>query len=591
MRKEDKYRQGGWTLDELGTAAGLADHLAGLRASVESFETLRAKLSDDIASADFRQVLETYEQLIYDLQRPGAYASLAFSAETQSDEALALKNRVEHALTEFHNRTLFFGLWWKQLDDGNAERLLDGLNGHHRHFLNDLRRVRPYVLDEKSEQIINVKDAHGVGGLVTLYSMLANRLEFELEVDGEVKMLTRDALMSYVHSSRADVRRAAYDELFRVFSAEAPVFSQIYAHRVHDWTAEQVELRGYDSPIAVRNVDNDLPDEAVETLLNVCVAERHVFQRYFKLKAKWLGYEGKLPRHDIYAPIESSEKTVDYPDAVELVLDTFEDFSPEIATAARRVFDEQHIDAEIRKGKRGGAFCFTVTPDLTPWILANYNGKLRDVATLAHELGHAVHSILAADCSVLTQHPVLPLAETASVFSEILLTERLLAEVDSPAGRRELLAAAVDDAYATVLRQAYFVLFEREAHRAIVNGSSSEEVHAIYARHLAEQFADVVEVPEEFRHEWVAIPHLFNWPFYCYAYSFGQLLVLALYQRYREQGEAFKPGYLTMLAYGGSAPPAQILGEVGIDPGDADFWRGGFALISEWVDELESLSD
>lgn len=591
MSKSGAYQQQTWRLDELGSAEGLTEQLAALRASVESFVALRTKLTDGISAADFGQVLEAYEQLVYDLQRPGAYASLVFSADTQSDEALTLKNRVEHALTEFHNRTLFFGLWWKQLDDVNAERLLDGLNGHHRHFLNDLRRIRPYVLEERSEQIINLKDAHGVGGLVTLYSMLANRLEFELEVDGEVKTLTRDALMSYVHSPQAEVRRATYEELFRVFSAEAPVFSQIYAHRAHDWTAEQVQLRGYESPIAVRNVDNDLPDEAVNTLLDVCVDERSVFQRYFKLKAEWLGYDGRLPRHDIYAPIEPSEKSVDYPQAVDLVLDTFEDFSPEIAIAARRVFEQQHIDAEVRKGKRGGAFCLTVTPDLTPWILANYNGKLRDVATLAHELGHAVHSILAKDCSVLTQHPVLPLAETASVFSEILLTERLLAEVSSAKGRRELLAAAVDDAYATVLRQAYFVLFEREAHAAIVEGSSSEEIHAIYARQLEEQFGDAVEVPDSFRHEWVSIPHLYHWPFYCYSYSFGQLLVLALYQRYREQGEAFKPGYLKMLAYGGSAPPAQILGEVDIEPGDADFWRGGFALISEWVDELESLSD
>lgn len=590
MSGNGQYKQGVWSLDELGTTAGLPQQLAKARQAVEDFERQRGLLTDSIFADDFRRILLAYEQLIYDLQRPGAYASLAFAADTQSDEALTFKNRVEHALTEFHNRTLFFSLWWKQLDDGAAERLVDGLSNDHRHFLGDLRRVRPYVLEEKSEQIINLKDAHGVGGLVTLYSMLANRLEFELEVDGEIRVLTRDGLMSYVHSSRPELRQAAYEELFRVFSAEAPVFSQIYAHRVHDWAAEQVELRGYASPIAVRNVDNDLPDEAVDTLLDVCVEQREVFHRYFRLKAEWLGYDGRLPRYDIYAPIEPSEKTVEYSDAVDLVLETFADFSPEIADAARRIFDERHIDSEVRKGKRGGAFCLTVTPDLAPWILANYNGKLRDVATLAHELGHAVHSILAADCSVLTQHPVLPLAETASVFAEILLTERLLSEVNSPAGRRELLAAAVDDAYATVLRQAYFVLFEREAHRAIIEGSSSEEIHDIYYQQLQQQFGDSVEVPEAFRHEWVAIPHLFHWPFYCYAYSFGQLLVLALYQRYREQGEDFKPGYLKMLAYGGSAPPREILAEVDIDPGDADFWRGGFDLISEWVDELESLS-
>ena len=248
------------------------------------------------------------------------------------------------------------------------------------------------------------------------------------------------------------------------------------------------------------------------------------------------------------------------------VLETFDGLpSPLRRATPQRVFAENHLDGEIRKGKRGGAFCYTVLPRYTPWVLVNYAGRVRDVATLAHELGHAVHSMMASGCSNLTQHASLPLAETASVFSEMLMTDRLLREERDPLARRELLAAAVDDVYATVLRQAYFVLFEIEAHDAIRAGRSTDELSEMYMEKLREQFGDSVEVGPEFRHEWLSIPHIYQTPFYCYAYSFGQLLVLALYRRFQEEGEAFKPGYMRLLSYGGSARPEHILAEVGID--------------------------
>ncbi len=222
-------------------------------------------------------------------------------------------------------------------------------------------------------------------------------------------------------------------------------------------------------------------------------------------------------------------------------------------------------------------------------MLVNYTGRVRDVATLAHELGHAVHSMLAEDHSVLTQHPVLPLAETASVFSEMLLTDRLLAEETSPSARKELLAAAIDDSYATVMRQAFFVLFERRAHEAILAGKPPAYLNEIYREILDEQFGDSVEVGEEFHPEWTMIPHIYHTPFYCYAYSFGQLLVLALYRRFQEEGEAFKPGYLRLLAHGGSARPEAILTEAGIDMRDEGFWQGGFQVVGGMVEELEGL--
>jgi oligoendopeptidase F len=588
-----EYALSGWDLSELlsePVGEALDAKLAALEAQVQAFEARRGELDADMDPEAFLDIVEEYEALVEEIYIPYAHASLAFSEDTQSGEALNMLNRVQQAGTEAQNRVLFFSLWWKGLDDDAADRLLPRGEdlADYRHFLEDLRRTTPYTLDEKSEQIINTKDANGIDALITVYSMLTNRLEFTLDVDGEEQTLTRDALMSFVQGPRADLRAAAYQELYRVYEKEANILAQIYANRVRDWANENVKLRNFASPINVRNVANDIPDEAVEALLDVARKNANIFQRYFTLKAGWLGVE-KLRRYDIYAPLAESDVTIDYSDAVNMVLDTFADFEPQVARHAARVFDQNHIDSEVRKGKRGGAFCSTVLPSMTPWVLMNYTGKVRDVATLAHELGHAIHSMMAEDHSVLTQHPTLPLAETASVFAEILLTDRLLARETDPLARRELLAAAVDDMYATVMRQAYFVLFELEAHQAIMENVSTEALHERYMANLREQFGDSVELPEEFKYEWVSIPHIFHTPFYCYAYSFGQLLVLALYRRYQQEGDAFKPGYLKLLAYGGSARPEEILREAGIDATDPAFWQGGFDVIREMIDELEAI--
>ncbi|HVS00855.1 MAG TPA: M3 family oligoendopeptidase [Thermoanaerobaculia bacterium] len=587
------YQLGRWDLSELlpePDEATITQRLADMEAAVQALEARRPGLHPGMDRRELFAALRQYEVLIERMNELSGYASLWFYADTSSQEALTFRNRVRQATTAAQNRTLFFTLWWRGLEDDEAAKLLpsESEQADYRHYLLDLRRLKPHTLDEKSEQIINIKDDNGIGAVTTLYSMLTNRLEFNIQVDGEEKKLTRDALMSYAFSPRADLREAAYRELYRVYEQEATILGQVYVHRVRDWHDEFVGLRGYGSPISVRNLDNDIPDRAIEVLLEVARQNAPLFQRYFRLKAGWLGME-RLRRYDLYAPLAASDREVPYVDAVNSVLETFEDFHPTFSTQIERVFAESHIDSEIRKGKRGGAFCFTVLPRFTPWVLVNYAGRMRDVATLAHELGHAVHSMLAEGHSVLTQHASLPLAETASVFGEMLMTDRLLRDERDPLVRRELLASAVDDVYATVLRQAYFVLFELEAHEAILAGRSVEELSDLYMEKLAEQFGDSVEVAPEFRYEWLSIPHIYQTPFYCYAYSFGQLLVLALYRRYQEQGEAFKPGYLKLLSYGGSARPEAILKEIGIDITDRAFWQGGFDLVKERIDEMEAI--
>jgi oligoendopeptidase F len=587
------YPQTRWTLKELLPDAKeptVAARLAEAEGAVSGFEAWRPRLAPDMDPALLLEVVADYEALSEQLYVLGAYGSLWFSENTQDAAALAFRSRMQHVLTGYQNRLLFFDLWWKSLEDDEAERLLPDAATHAdwRFFLVDLRRLKPFTLDETSEQIINLKDANGVSALTTLYSMLTNRLTFELEVDGELKTLTRAELMSHVYSPDPARRRAAYQEFYRVFAQDANILAQVYLHRVRDWTSEGVELRGHGSPIAVRNAANDIPDAAVKALLKVAREHTGLFQRYFRLKAGWLGTK-KLSRYDLYAPLAASDKQVPYEEAVEMVLATFADFSPNFARSAERVFADNHVDAELRPGKKSGAFCSTVLPSQTPWVQLNYTGKVRDVATMAHELGHAVHSLLAADHSVLTQHSCLPLAETASVFAEQLLSARLLKGESDPLVRRELLAAQMDDIYATVMRQAYFTRFEIAAHRALDEGAAVDTLDELYLQTLRDQFGDAVEIADEFRQEWVTIPHIYHTPFYCYAYSFGELLVLALYQRYQHEGASFVPGYIEMLAAGGSAPPMEVLAAAGVDPTDEAFWRGGFAVVAGIVDELEGV--
>jgi oligoendopeptidase F len=592
----NRYELSGWQLTDLlpdAEDATVQAHLAELTAAVEQFEGQRAALEafdkggQDLDLVPLMQQLENISERMYIL---GAYGSLWFSADTQSEEALRYEGYMQQELTNLQNRVIFFDLWWKGLDDEQAAALLPDPEQYpdYAYSLQSDRRFCPFTLDEQSEQIINTKDANGMSSLITVFSMLTNRLEFTLEVDGETQTLTREELMQHAYSPDGARREEVYRELFRVYERENGILGQIYAARVRDWYSENVGLRSYGSPIAVKNLGNNVPDNAVEALLQVCQDNAGLFQEYFRLKAKWLGLE-KLRRFDIYAPLGGSDKQIDFGDAVDMVLETVGAFDSGVAAKAERVFRDGHIDSEIRKGKRSGAFCATVLPSQTPWILMNYTGRVRDVATLAHELGHAIHSLQAEDHSLLTQHAPLPLAETASVFTEMLLTDRLMQEETDPLVRRELLATAVDDMYATVMRQAYFVVFEKAAHEAVLQNKSTGDLSEIYRSQLAQQFGDAVDVDDIFAHEWLMIPHIYHTPFYCYAYSFGQLLVLALYRRYQQEGEAFKPGYLQLLAYGGSKDPDDILQVMGIDMSDPAFWQGGFDVCRDMIDQLKEL--
>ena len=554
---------------------------------VTTFEGVRSKLKPDMTNEQFLEIVRASEQMTYAAHKLYAFAGLSFAADTQDQPSQTLQTRVQQFLAEIENRILFFSLWWKDLDDANAQRLMES-SGDYRYYLDEIRHFRPHTLSEPEEKVINIKNVTGSNALTTLYDAITNRYVFKLEVDGETKELTRGELSSYVYRPEPELRAAAYQELYRVYGEDGPILGQMYQTLVRDWYNENISLRKFKNPIAARNLGNDVPDEAVDALLDVSRKNAKIFQRYFKLKAKHVGL-AKLRRYDIYAPVARSTKTYTFDEAAQMVLSSFNGFGSEMANLAQRVFDQNHLDSEVRKGKRGGAFCWSVTPDMTPYVLLNYQGTAREVATLAHELGHAIHAMLAAHHSTFTYHSSLPLAETASTFSEMMLIEKLLAEETDESVRRDILFRQVDDSYATIMRQAFFAIFEKDAHDMVQKNASVDEISVAYFENLKEQFGDSMELMDEFKWEWVSIPHIFHTPFYVYAYAFGQLLVLSLFQQFKAEGESFKPKYLKILSAGGSEAPAKILADAGVDIRSAKFWQGGFDVVKSMVDQLEKL--
>ena len=581
-----------WDLGELFPAFD-SQELEGAFDNVEeqvaSFEGVRNKLNPDIDAETFLDVVRASEEATRIVNRIYAFAGLSFAADTQDQNAQSLMGRVQQFVAEMQNRTLFFNLWWKDLDDANAQRLMEA-SGDYRYYLEEIRHFKPHTLSEAEEKVINLKDVTGSSALINLYDAITNRYVFKLEVNGEVKELTRAQLQPYIQGTDPDLRAKAYQELYRVYGEDGPVLSQMYQTRARDWHNENITLRKFSSPMSVRNLANDVPDEAVNVLMDVTKKNAKIFQRYFKMKAKHLGIpSGKLRRYDIYAPVAKSDKAFEFGDAARMVLESFSAFEPRVGELAQRVFDQDHLDSEVRKGKQGGAFCASINPENTPYVLMNFTGRARDVATLAHELGHAIHAMLASHHSTFTFHSSLPLAETASTFGEMMLTEKLLSEETDEAVRRDILFKQMDDAFATILRQIYFAMFERDAHAMIQKNASTDELSAAYMENLKEQFGDSVEISDEFKWEWVSIPHIYHTPFYVYAYAFGQLLVFSLYQQYKAEGESFKPKYLKILSAGGSEAPEKILAEAGIDIRSPQFWQGGFDVLSRMVNELEKL--
>jgi oligoendopeptidase F len=573
-------------------------YLKSIEDQLEQFERARQSLRMDISPEEFERLIHQLESISEKISIASGYAHLRYYADVSSNEASSLVIRMEKLTSEVANRTLFFDLWFKQqIDDENAKRLIGSVPDVYKEYLRHKRLVAKYSLSEPEEKIISTLDVTGTRALVKIYDKMTSNFEFVIRIKRgrtfkEKKFDNKEKLMSLVRSPDGKAREAAYQSLLAVYKKNSSLLGEIYQNVAIQWRDEAISMRGYKSTISVRNIANNLDDPTVEALLSSCRKNAGIFQDYFIEKAKMLGMK-KLRRYDLYAPIlskGSSNKKFTYGKAVQSVLDTFHDFDPQFSMLAERVFSERHVDSEIRKAKRGGAFCYTVTPKMTPYVLLNFDGHTRDVSTLAHEFGHAIHSMLASEMPIMVSHAPLPLAETASVFAEMLLNEKL-AENMSGKDRRVLLAEHIDDMYATIMRQAYFTLFEIDAHKALGEGNETiDTVARTYMDNLKEQFGSSVLVTPDFQWEWLYIPHFYHTPFYTYAYSFGNLLVLSLYRQYKLEGRSFVPKYFKILSAGGSRKPEDLLMEAGIDISKEEFWQQGFDYVHEMIQQLKSLA-
>jgi len=587
------YQLGEWDLSEIVKNPKSPDFQKKIReihVISNKFERIKSKLDPKISSKKFMKILQDLEGISEKMSMIGGYASLSYSANTQSDEATSLMTMMSKLGSDISNKILFFDLWWKtQIDDKNAKRLIKDA-GELSEYLKHKRLVAKYSLSEPEEKIINTLDVTGISALVKLYDKITNAYKYKMKVGNKTKILTREELTNFVRSTSAKARESAYKTLLTKYYENKGVVGEIYQNIALNWKHEGVDIRGYKSPIAMRNIGNDVDDKTIESLLQVCRKNSPVFQKFFVQKAKMLKMK-KLRRYDLYAPAASNikEKKYPYDKSVKLVFDSFGKFSPKLEKFARKVFDEKHIDSSVRSGKRDGAFCSTLTPKITPFVLVNFTGKSRDVFTLAHELGHAVHSQAAQDRSILVQDAPLPLAETASTFSELLLYDNISNEITDNE-KKIILSEKIDDLYATIIRQSFFTIFEKDAHVQIGEGTTIDEISKTYLKNLKEQFGNSVTISDDFAIEWSCIPHFYHTPFYCYAYSFGNLLALSLFQRYKKEGKAFASDYIGILADGGSKKPETLLAEHDIDIRSPKFWQEGFDYIKTQVKELESLN-
>lgn len=592
---------GSWKLDDLvkdPTEKEFQDFLESITTKVAQLEGRRGELSNSISEVEFENFVHSIEEISEKVSMASGYAHLSYVADTSSNERAALQTRMATFGSNIANRLLFFDLWYKkELDEENAQRLIEAVSPVYREHLKYLRLLAKYTLTEPEERIINTLEVTGTDALIKIYDRMTSGFEFVVKLKRGRKSITKtftntEKLLTLTRSIKAAEREAAYKSLLEVYRKNSGVLGEIYQNRIIEWRDECLNMRGFKSPISVTNTQNNLDDTTVDTLLGVCKRNSTVFQEYFKQKAKMLGVK-KLQRYHLYAPLTikaSHQKRFTYGEAVDTVLQTFEDFDPKFRELAEKIFNEQHIDSEIRKSKIGGAFCASISPKITPYVLLNFDGKSRDVSTIAHEFGHAIHSMTASDKPLTVWHAPLPLAETASVFAEMLLNDKL-SERLTKVERRIILAQQIDDLYATIMRQAYFTLFEISAHRVVAEQNATiDMLSELYLNNLKEQFGDSVNVTDDFQWEWLYIPHFYHTPFYCYAYSFGNLLVVSLYQQYKSEGKSFIPKYLNILSAGGSQKPEYLLKESGIDISKDEFWQQGFDLVATKIQELKKMN-
>jgi len=541
-----------------------------------------------LSAAALATALTEYELLQEQMAKPQVYAQLLFAA----DSSLAAHQILAQRTMEFGNvlsrETLFFELELIALDDTQYAVLMDHPElAPYRHFLTSLRKFKPHTLTEREEQLLKQKTLTGIDAFCRLFDELAASYTFRYPVPGEERDCTGEELLALLHHPEPAIREQAFGTFLDRHAADHVTYGAVFNTVALDH-AQELELRTYTGgPMEPTNMGNELSAAMVEQLMTVTEGNYPLAQRYFRLKAKLLGLP-QFKNTDLYAPVGESDQRYALAEARDLVLAAYDSFSPEFSAIADRFFSEGRIDTLPRPGKSGGAFCMGVSPHQPPYVLTNFTGTLRDVATLAHELGHGIHFVLAQEQRLVNYHPPLPLAETASVFGEMLLTTHLLKQGPDRQTRISLLCAAIEDIIATTCRQVLLTRFEEKLHHERSNGLvTTDRICDLWFTENAKLFGSDVTMIEPYRWGWTYISHFIHTRFYCYAYTFAELLVLSLYALYQQQGAPFIPIYRQILASGGSQSPATTVAPAGISLETPQVWQQGYALLANLISELE----
>ncbi len=583
-----------WDLSDLYRGTDDAAIEADLDRSLDEARAFADRYRGRVASLDAAELAAAIDALEALQERPtaaGTYSGLLFAADTADPAHGALLQKVQERGSEIRNTLVFFELEWVAADDERARTLLSepALAGR-RHLLESMRRYRPHLLSEPEERLLEETANTGERAFSRLFDEILGSARFQVEVDGESKELGEEEVLSLLYEADREKRRNGARALSAGLRQHSRTLSFIFNTLVQD-KAVRDRLRRYPDPIDSRNLANEIDGASVRALLDACERGHPLVHRYYRLKAHLLGID-RLEDYDRYAPVGEAAGTRSFEEAKRIVLDAFGDFAPAMAEIAGQFFAKSWIDAELRPGKRGGAFSASTVPAAHPYVLLNYTGNLRDVMTVAHELGHGVHQYLSRERGLFEQDTPLTTAETASVFGEMLVFRRLMQEERSPKIRLALLCGKLEDTFATVFRQVAMTRFEEKLHAARRGEGELPipRINELWMEANRPMLGDAVHLTEDYAWWWLYIPHFVHSPFYCYAYAFGELLVLALLGRYDEEGADFVPRYLDLLRAGGSDTPPALLERVGLDITDPTFWDGGLALIENLLEEAEGLA-
>lgn len=565
---------------------------ADLQAAVKRAEAFEARyrpvLNPRIAPAQLREMLDELEGITRDLRGPATYAYLKFAQNTISKEAGAAKQMAAEYEVKVNRPLIFVDLAWNAIDDATAQRLMAAPEVRkYRHLLHAKRLMKPHQLSEPEEKLMDALALSGRNAFVRLFDETMGKTEVTVKVAGKAQKMPMDGAIAMLYDPDRKKRQAAHRGITDALNKNRDLLTYIFNTLVqHHATVD--EFRKFPHPARSRNLANEVDDETVESLKAAVANSIDVVARYYKLKGRLLGIK-KQKDYDRYAPITQEVDVCEYAQGKELTLAAYTDFNPEFGRIAREFFDKGWIDADPRQGKEGGAFSSSTTSTHHPYILLNYTDTVGDAMTMAHEMGHGVHQYLARARGDLQMDTSLCAAETASIFGEMLLFTTLVEREKDPRKRLNLLTGKIEGTFASVVRQIMMNRFETRLHAARREKGelTAEQISQIWTEENKWMFGDSVEMTDEYGFWWSYVLHFVHYPFYTYAYSFGELMVLSLFEEYRKQGKAFVPKYTEMLAAGGSEYPKDLMAKMGLDITKPEFWQNGMDLISRMVDQAE----